>query len=68
MRRTRIVKSRNTQAVRTPAGLAYSGMDPDVAHNGLRDAVAVLRKMPKPPASEKRRTIDVPLRGRIERM
>jgi hypothetical protein len=39
-----------------------------VAHNGLRDAVAVLRKMPKPPASEKRRTIDVPLRGRIERM
>jgi antitoxin VapB len=75
--RTRVFKSRNSQAVRIPAELAYADMDIDLeitrlgdvitifpARNSLKEAVAVLRRMPKPPRVEKRQPIGVPLRRR----
>lgn len=77
MPRTRVFKSGNSQAVRIPAELAYSNMDADLeitrlgdiitiipAHKSLSDAVAALRRMPKPSAVEKREPIEVPLRER----
>lgn len=77
MFRTRAFKSGNSQAVRIPAEIAYADMDIDLeitrmgevitimpARRSLRDAVAALRKMPKPPAFEKHVPIDVPLRKR----
>jgi antitoxin VapB len=75
MSRTRAFKSGNSQAVRIPAELAYADTDVELeitrlgdvitvfpARNSLRDAVAKLRRMPKPPRVEKRRAIEVPLR------
>jgi antitoxin VapB len=57
--------------------LAYADMDIDLeitrlgdvitifpARNSLKEAVAVLRRMPKPPRVEKRQPIGVPLRRR----
>ena len=77
MPRTRVFKSGNSQAVRIPAELAYADTDVDFeitrlgdvitifpARNSLRDAVATLRRMPKPPYIEKRQPIDLPLRRR----
>lgn len=75
MSRTRAFKSGNSQAVRIPAEFAYADMDIDLeitrlgevitifpARKGLTDAVAALRRMPKPPAVEKREPIDIPVR------
>jgi len=77
MPRTRVFKSGNSQAVRIPAELAYRDTDIDLeitrlgdvitifpARSSLRDVVATLRRMPKPPRAEKREPIDVPLRRR----
>ena len=77
MPRTRVFKSGNSQAVRIPAELAYKDTDIDLeitrlgdvitifpARNSLKDAVAALRRMPKPPRIEKRKPIEVPLRSR----
>lgn len=77
MPRTRVFKSGNSQAVRIPAELAYDDTDIDLeitrlgdvitifpARNSLKDAVAALRRMPKPPRVEKRKPIEVPLRSR----
>ena len=75
MPRTRMFKSGNSQAVRIPAELAYDDTDIDLhitrlgdvitifpARFSLKDAVATLRRMAKPPRGEKRQPIDVPLR------
>jgi len=74
MPRTRVFKSGNSQAVRIPAELAYADTDMDLeitrqgdvtifpARNSLKQAVATLRSMPKPPHVEKREPIDVPER------
>jgi antitoxin VapB len=77
MPRTRVFKSGNSQAVRIPAELAFADTDMDLeitrlgdvitifpARNSLKDAVAALRRMPKPARVEKREPIDVPLRRR----
>ena len=77
MPRTRVFKSGNSQAVRIPAELAYAETDIDLeitrlgdvitifpARNSLKDAVAALRRMPKPAHVEERQPIDVPLRRR----
>jgi antitoxin VapB len=77
MPRTRAFKSGNSQAIRIPAELAYADTDIDLeitrlgdvitifpAGNSLKDAVAALRRMPKPPRVERRQPIDVPLRHR----
>jgi antitoxin VapB len=77
MPRTRIFKSGNSQAVRIPAELAFADTDLDLeitrlgdvltifpARKSLNDAVAALRRMPKPPRVEKRRPIEVPRRRR----
>lgn len=77
MARTRVFKSGNSQAVRIPAEIAYADTDIELeitrlgdvvtivpARDSLRDAVAALRRMPKPAAVEEREPIDVPLRRR----
>jgi antitoxin VapB len=77
MPRTRAFKSGNSQAIRIPADLAYADPDMDLeitrlgdvitifpARNSLRDAVAILRRMPKLPSVEARVAIEVPLRER----
>lgn len=77
MPRTRVFKSGNSQAVRIPADLAYADTDIDLeitrlgdvitifpARNSLKEAVAALRRVPKPARVEKRQPIDVPLRRR----
>jgi len=77
MPRTCVFKSGNSQTVRIPAELAYADTDIDLeitrmgdvitifpARNGMKDAVEVLRRMPKPSRVEKRQPIDVPLRRR----
>ena len=75
MARTRAFKSGNSQAVRIPADLAYAETDIDLeitrhgdvitifpARDSLKDVVAALRRMPKPPRVEKRRPIELPER------
>jgi len=72
---TRVFKSGNSQAVRIPAELAYADMSLDLkitrvgdvitifpARHSLKDAVAILRDLPKPPDIEFREPIDVPER------
>ncbi len=72
---TRAFKSGNSQAVRIPAELAYAEMGIDLkitrtgdvitifpARQSLKDAVAILRSMPKPPDVEVREPIDMPER------
>jgi antitoxin VapB len=74
---TRIFKSGNSQAVRIPAELAYDDLSVDLAitrhgdvitifpaRDSLKDAVAALRAMPKPPSAERRRPIEIPTRKR----
>ena len=77
MPRTRAFKSGNSQAIRIPAELAYADTDIELeisrlgdvitifpARTSLKDAVATLRRMPKPPRVEKRVPISVPVRRR----
>jgi antitoxin VapB len=74
---TRAFKSGNSQAVRIPAELAYSDLSQDLrisrvgevivifpARGSLKDAVAILRDLPKPPEAEIREAIDPPERNR----
>ena len=76
MARTRAFKFGNSQAIRIPAELAYRDLDVDLevtrsgdvitiypVREGLRDTVAALRAMPKPKRVERRKAINVPLRG-----
>jgi antitoxin VapB len=73
---TRVFKSGNSQAVRIPAELAYDDLSIDLnitrmgdvitifpARHSLKDAVAILRDLPKPPEVERREPIDLPERG-----
>jgi antitoxin VapB len=75
MPRTRVFKSGNSQAVRIPAELAYAdgNLDLEISRHGdvitifparssLRDAIAELRRMPKPPEVEQRQPIELPRR------
>ena len=77
MPRTRVFKSGNSQAVRIPAELAYADSDIDLeitrrgdvitifpARGSMKDVVAALRRLRKPPRVEKRSPIEVPLRRR----
>lgn len=72
---TRVFKSGNSQAVRIPAELAYAELNIELkitrmgdvitifpAHHSLKDAVAILRELPKPPEVEAREAIDMPER------
>ena len=74
---TRVFKSGNSQAVRIPAELAYADMSLDLkitrmgdvitifpARHSLKDAVAILRDLPKPPEVEVREPIEIPERHR----
>jgi antitoxin VapB len=74
---TRVFKSGNSQAVRIPAELAYADLSIDLkitrtgdvitifpARHSLKDAVAILRDLPKPTEVERREPIDMPDRGR----
>ncbi len=74
---TRVFKSGNSQAVRIPAELAYADLNVDFeitrmgdvitifpARKSLKDAVAILRNLPKPPEVEGREPIDLPERER----
>jgi len=77
MARTRVFNSDDGQAMLIPAELAYVDTDIDLeisrlgdiitiypALGNMSDVVAALRRMPKPPRVEKRRSIDVPGRRR----
>ncbi len=72
---TRAFKSGNSQAVRIPAELAYTDLSQDLsisrvgdvitifpARGSLREAVAILRNLPKPTEREVREAIDLPER------
>jgi antitoxin VapB len=74
---TRVFKSGNSQAVRIPAELAYADLSQDLritrmgdvitifpARHSLKDAVATLRGLAKPPEVEAREAIEMPERGR----
>ena len=76
MPRTRVFKSGNSQAVMIPAELAYTDMYIDLeitrvddvitifpARDSLKNVVAELRRMPKPPRVERRLPLEVPVRG-----
>lgn len=73
MTRTRAFKSGNSQAIRIPADIAYSdtNVDLEISRTGdvitirpsrgsLREAVEILRKMPKPPEVEQIERIEMP--------
>jgi antitoxin VapB len=73
---TRAFKSGNSQAVRIPAELAYIDLGIDLkitrlgevltimpARHSLKEAVTLLRDLPKPTEVERREAIDVPDRG-----
>lgn len=75
MARTRIFKSGNSQAVRLPADIAYKNTNGEFeisrvgdvvtlypARPSLKDGIAKLKQMPKPPRLEKRTPIDIPKR------
>lgn len=75
MARTRVFKSGNSQAVRIPAEIAYADMSCELeiarvgdvitvypAKRSLKEAVAALRRLPRPARVERRRPIDVPVR------
>jgi antitoxin VapB len=74
---TRAFKSGNSQAVRIPAELAYTDMGVDLqisrmgdvitiypARGSMKDAVAALRAMPRPPTVELIERTEVPDRDR----
>jgi antitoxin VapB len=73
---TRAFKSGNSQAVRIPAELAYADTVADLQitrmgdvitiapkRGSLKDDIALLRAMPKPPATERGEPIEVPDRA-----
>jgi antitoxin VapB len=75
MSRTRLFKTRDGQAVRIPAELAYADTDIDLeitrlgdvimlfpARSSLSAVIASLREMPKPRRVEKRHPIEVSVR------
>ncbi|HVT25188.1 MAG TPA: hypothetical protein VHD95_11210 [Rhizomicrobium sp.] len=75
MTRARIFKSGNSQAVRLPREVAYKDLDIELevsrtgdvvtiypARPSLKEAVAELRRMPKPAGVEQREPIDMPAR------
>ena len=75
---TRAFKSGNSQAVRIPADLAYAdvGQDLRITRNGdvltivparlsLRESVAALRALPRPPEVEVREPIELPDRDNL---
>jgi len=77
MSTTRAFKSGNSQAVRIPAELAYDDMSVDLqitrlgdvitifpVRGNLKEAVAALRQLPKPPRVERRAPIQMPSRRR----
>jgi antitoxin VapB len=72
---TRVFKSGNSQAVRIPAELAYADVNIDLqitrlgdvitifpARQNLREAVELLKSMPKPDVVERRDPIEMPKR------
>jgi len=72
---TRVFKSGNSQAVRIPSELAYADMNIDLqitrlgdvitifpARQNLKDAVCLLKTMPKPTEVEPREPIEMPER------
>jgi antitoxin VapB len=74
--RTRVFRSGNSQAVRIPAELAYEDGATELtisrhgdvitlypARTGLKDAVARLRRLPKPAEVERREPIELPDRA-----
>ena len=73
---TRAFKSGNSQAVRIPAELAYEDMNVELtisrhgdmimiapARKSMKEVVAALRAMPKPPVAEAREPIEMPDRA-----
>lgn len=75
MPRTRVFKSGNSQAVRIPAEIAYENMDMELeitrhgdvitiapAGGSLKEAVEMLRRMPKPATVEIPERTEVPER------
>jgi len=77
MSTTRAFKSGNSQAVRIPAELAYDDMSIDLqitrlgdvitifpVLGNLKESVAALRQLPKPPKVERRDPIQMPSRRR----
>jgi antitoxin VapB len=73
---TRAFKSGNSQAVRIPAELAYDDTSVDLtisrlgdviviapARASMKDAIAKLRAIPKPPSVEVREPIEMPDRA-----
>lgn len=75
--RTRVFKSGNSQAVRLPSEIAYRepNVELEISRSGdvvtmypvrssLKDSVAQLRRMPKPPRVEKRQPIEMTSRRR----
>lgn len=77
MPRTRVFKSGNSQAVRIPAEIAYQDTDVELeitrfgdvvtivpVRESMKDVVARLRRMPKPPEVEVREPVEVPDRER----
>lgn len=77
MHRARIFKSGNSQAVRLPREVAYKdpNIELEISRTGdvvtiypacpsLKEAVAELRRMPKPSGVEKREPIAIPARKR----
>jgi antitoxin VapB len=76
MQTTRAFKSGNSQAVRIPAELAYADTAGDLQitrmgdvitiapkRGNLKDDIALLRAMPKPPAMDRGEPIDLPHRA-----
>jgi antitoxin VapB len=77
MAKTRAFKSGNSQAVRIPAEMAFEDINAELtitrlgdvitiipAGRSLKDAVRILKAMPKPPGIETREPIEVPERER----
>lgn len=73
MARTRVFKSGNSQAVRIPAEIAYADMDMELeiarsgdvitiypARGSLKEAVDILRRMPRPATVEQLERTEVP--------
>ncbi len=73
---TRVFRSGNSQAVRIPADMAYDNPSQELTitrmgdvitiapvRARLKDAVAMLRSMPKPPSVEARDPIEMPDRS-----
>lgn len=75
---TRLIKSGNCQTFSAPANLAYAVTRIELetkrladevsvfaSRGSLKDAVASLRAMPKPPTVDERDTIEMPDRSRV---